>query len=70
MLMFFAVILIVATFVGGGAAVVALAAAIIGLSKDMKSRQSQPHDVCRHCGYHVGTLDRCPECGLKSPTRT
>lgn len=47
-----------------------LVAAIIAFSKDAKRRNSLRHDVCRHCGYHVGTLDRCPECGLNSPTRT
>lgn len=64
------IILIFATFIGGAVTLMAFTAAVVALSNDIKRRNSQRHDVCRHCGYHVGNLDRCPECGLKSPART
>ncbi len=57
---------IIAGFIGA----TLLVSVLIRGAIEAKRRNSHPHDVCRHCGYHVGDLDRCPECGLKSPTRT
>jgi hypothetical protein len=43
---------------------------LAGRSRERRSRARAARKACVSCGYEVGVLPRCPECGATNPSST